>query len=191
MKPACIAWMLCALLGACASQPKEPPKILMQGFAIVPPAEKEWVVANRTATVIVLGKAGRFSGQTLTLSAAIVELPPAASPAEMVRHVESMQRKRLDSPRYKLFTMEASEYALKGQTCVMSRIEMAERTAAAGTTSPVNMRVESLTLICPHPDNPSRGIDMTYSHRHFPEDADPNFWQEAAVRVQSLAFEPL
>jgi hypothetical protein len=32
---------------------------------------------------------------------------------------------------------------------------------------------------------------MTYSHRHFPEDVDPHFSQDAAMLMRSLAFEPL
>jgi len=32
---------------------------------------------------------------------------------------------------------------------------------------------------------------MIYSHRHFPEDVDPLFAQDAALLMQTLAFEPL
>jgi hypothetical protein len=32
---------------------------------------------------------------------------------------------------------------------------------------------------------------MAYSHRHFPEDVDPQFSQDGAVFMKTLAFEPL
>lgn len=192
MKPQVwIGWILCALLAACASQPKQPPRIAMQGFSFVLPGEKEWVVATRSPALTALGRAGRFSGQALTIAATVIDLPPAASSVELVRYVEALQRKALDPGRYKVFTLEVSQQVVQGQSCAVSRIEMAERTTTAGTGSPVNMRVETLTLVCPHPKDPSRGINLAYSHRHFPEDLDPQFWQDAAVRVQSLAFEPL
>lgn len=192
MKPhGWIAWILCALLGACASQPKEPPRIMMEGFSIVPPSEKEWIIVKQSPDVTVIGKPGRFSGETFTMQASIIKLPPVASADELVRHVESTQRKELDPKRYRVFKLEVSQQKIHGQACALSRVEAAERTTTDGTGSPVNMMLETLTLICPHPKDPLRGINMAYSHRHFPEDVDPQFSQDAATRMQNLAFEPL
>ncbi len=70
-------------------------------------------------------------------------------------------------------------------------MEVAERTTTAGTGSPVNMMLETEALTCPHPKDPLRGINLAYSHRHFPEDVDPQFSQDAARLMQGLAFEPL
>ncbi len=187
----CVAWTLCALLGACASQPKEPPRIVMNGFSIVPPAQKEWFVAKRSPDLVVIAKAGRFSGETFTIQAMVIKLPPMASPEELVRHVESTQRKELDPKRFRLFKLDVGQQAVHGQACALSHAEVAERTTTAGTGSPVNMMLETETLICPHPKEPLRGINVAYSHRHFPEDTDPQFSQDAARLMQSLAFEPL
>ena len=186
-----IAWILCALLGACASQPKEPPRIMMEGFSIAPPKEKEWIIVKQSPEVTVIGKPGRFSGETYAMQATIIKLPPAESVDELVRHVESTQRKELDPKRYRVFKFDVSRQKVHGQACALSRVEAAERTTAGGTGSPVNMMLETLTLICPHPKDPLRGINMAYSHRHFPEDVDPQFSQDAATLMQSLAFEPL
>ena len=192
MKPnGWIAWILCALLGACASQPKEPPRIMMQGFSIAPPKEKEWIIVKQSAEVTVIGKPGRFSGETFAMQATIIKLPPAESADELVRHVDSTQRKELDPRRYRVFKFEVSQQTIHGQVCALSRVEAAERITTQGTGSPVNMMLETLTLICPHPKDPLRGINMAYSHRHFPEDVDPQFSQDAATLMQSLAFEPL
>jgi hypothetical protein len=186
-----IAWILCVLLGACASQPKEPPRIMMEGFSIAAPNEKEWIVAKRSPVMTVIGKPGRFSGETFTMQATVVELPPSESTNELVRHVESIQRKELDPKRYRVFKFEVSQQTVQGQACALSRVEAAERTAEVGTGSPVNTMLETQTLVCPHPKNPLRGINVAYSHRHLPEDVDPQFSQDAAILMQSLAFEPL
>ena len=192
MKPnGWIAWILCALLGACASQPKEPPRIMMQGFSIAPPKEKEWIIVKQSAEVTVIGKPGRFSGETFAMQATIIKLPPAESADELVRHVDSTQRKELDPRRYRVFKFEVSQQTIHGQACALSRVEAAERITTQGTGSPVNMMLETLTLICPHPKDPLRGINMAYSHRYFPEDVDPQFSQDASTLMQSLAFEPL
>lgn len=192
MKPhGWIAWILCALLGACASQPKERPRIMMEGFSIVPPKEKEWIIVKQSPDVTVIGKSGRFSGETFAMQATIIKLQPAESTDELVRHVESTQRKELDPKRYRVFKLEVSQQKIHGQACALSRVEAAERTTTDGTGSPVNMMLETLTLICPHPKDPLRGINVAYSHRHFPEDVDPQFSQDAALLMQNLAFEPL
>jgi hypothetical protein len=192
MKPhAWIAWILCALLGACASQPKEPPRTMMQGFSIVPPNGKDWIIAKQGPDMMVIGKPGRFSGESFTMQATIISLPAAESADELVRHVESAQRKELDPKRYRVFKVEVTQQKIHGQACALSRVEAAERTTTDGTGSPVNTMLETLTLICPHPKDPSRGINVAYSHRHFPEDVDPQFSRDAALLMQSLAFEPL
>ena len=186
-------WMLCALLGACASQPKEPPRILMQGFSIAKPTEKEptWIVAKQGPELTVIGKPGRFAGESFIMQVTIIKLPAVASIDELIRHVESTQRKELDPKRYRVSKFEVKEQKIHAQSCTLSRVEAAERTTAEGTGSPVNMMLETLTLICPHPKDPLRGINMAYSHRHFPEDVDPQFTEDAAILMQTLSFEPL
>lgn len=196
MKPhGWIACILCALLGACASQPKEPPRIMMEGFSIAPPHEqewtKEWIIVKQSRDVTIIGKQGRFSGETFTMQATIIKLPAAASADELVRYVESTQRKELDPKRYRVFKLEVSQQKIHGQACALSHVEAAERATTDGTGSLVNMMLETLTLICPHPKDPLRGINVAYSHRHFPEDVDPQFSQNAALLMQNLAFEPL
>jgi len=198
MKPdARIAWILCALLGAllgaCASQPKEPPRIMMQGFSISAPKEQEptWIVAKQGPDLTVIGKPGRFSGESFTMQATVVSLPPLDSTDALVRHVESSQRKQVDPKQYRLLKLEVVPQKIHDQGCAFSRAEMAERMTSEGTGSPVNTMVETLTLICPHPKDRTRAINMAYSHRHFPEDVDPQFSQDAALLMQTLAFEPL
>jgi hypothetical protein len=192
MKPhGWVGLILCVLLGACASQPKEPPRIVMKGFSIAPPKEKAWIIAKQSPELTVIGKQGRFAGETFTMQATIIKLPRAESAGELVRHVESTQRKELDPKRYRVYKFEVGQQEIGGQFCTLSRVDAAERTTAEGTGSPINVMVETATLICPHPKDPFRGINLAYSHRHFPEDVDPQFSQDAATLMQSLAFEPL
>jgi hypothetical protein len=186
-----LAWTLCTLLGACASQPKEPPRIVMQGFSIASPNEKEWIVARQGPELTVIGKPGRFSGESFTMQAIIVNLPSFDSVDALVRHVEATRRKEIDPKQYRLYKLDVSPQKIHAQDCALARADMAERASAEGTGSPVNTMLETLTLICPHPQNHQRGISMTYAHRHFPEDADPQFTQDGAALMQTLNFESL
>ena len=199
MKPySPLAWILCAVpgicavLGACALQPKEPTRIMMQGFSISLPKEKEptWFLAKKSPMVTIIGKPGRFSGDSFTMQATVIKLPAVDSPAELVRHVESTQRKELDPKRYRIFKVDVTPQKVHEQTCAFSRVEAAEK-MTDGTGSPVNVMLETLTLICPHPNDPLLGINMACSHRHFPEDIAPSFAEDAATLMQTLDFEPL
>ena len=166
---------------------------MMQGFSLSTPKEKEptWIVAKQSPDLTVIGKPGRFSGESFTMQATVIKLPAFASPDEMLRHVESTQRKELDPKLYRLFNYEIKPQKVHEQTCALSRVEAAERMPAGGTGSPVNTMLETLTLICPHPKDPSHGMNMAYSHRHFPEDVDPQFAEDGALLMRTLAFEPL
>lgn len=186
-----IAPILCALLGACASQPKDPPRILMQGFSIAVPNEKDWIVARQGPDLTVIGKPGRYSGESFTMQAIVVNLPSFDSAQALVRQVEATRRKEVDPRQYRLYKLEVIPQKVHAQDCALARAEMTERASAEGTGSPVNTLLETLTLICPHPQNHRRGISMTYAHRHYPEDVDPQFTQDAAALMQTLKFEPL
>lgn len=188
------AWLaltVCALLGACASQPKQPQRILMQGFSLAAPNDTDWVVARQGPDLTVIGKPGRFSGESFTMQAVIISLPSFDSGGALVRHVETVRRKEIDPRQYRLLKLEVTPQKVHAQDCALARADMAERAAAEGTGSPVNTLIETLTLVCPHPQNPRRGISMIYAHRHYPEDVDPQFAQDAAALMQTLKFEPL
>ena len=166
---------------------------MMQGFSISLPKEKEptWFLARQTPTMTIIGKPGRFSGESFTMQATVIKLPALNSPADLIRHVESTERKELDPKRYRIFKVDVTPQKVREQTCAFSRVEAAEKTTGDVTGSPVNLMLESLTLVCPHPKDPLLGIDMAYTHRHFPEDTDPSFADEAATLMQTLDFEPL
>ena len=188
-----MAWILCALLGACALLPKEPPRIMMQGFSLAVPEGRDplWIAAKKGPDLTVIGKAGRYLGESYTMQATIIKLQAFDSTDALVRHLESVQRKEIDPKRYRLNKLEVVPQKIHDHDCALSRVEAAERTTSEGTGSPVNIMVETLTLVCPHPQEPTRAISMAYTHRHFPEDVDPQFAQDGAVLMQTLAFEPL
>lgn len=189
-----IAGLLAA--AGCASQPKEPPRIQMQGFSISRPAEKEptWVVVKSSPTLSIIGKQGRYAGESFAMQAAVVKLDRFKSIQDMISHVEAAQRKEIDPKRHRLFKLEVHEQKIHGQSCTLSRIETADRAATDSSDpsgSPVNVMQETMTLVCPHPKDATKGINMSYTHRHYPEDVDPQFADDAALLMGLLEFDPL
>ena len=149
------------------------------------------MVAQQSPELTVIGKQGRFTGESFAMQTTIIKLPALPSSEALVRYVESNLRKEIDPKRFRLFKLETTEQKVHEQSCALSRVEMAERNATDSTGSPLNTMLETMTLTCPHPQDPLRAINMAYSHRHFPEDVDPQFAQEGAMLMQTLAFEPL
>lgn len=186
-----LACALIAFLAGCASQPKEPPRIMMQGFSISAPNVTDWTVTQKSPERTLIVKLGRFTGETYVMQATILKLQAFRSSGEFVSYVETLQTKELDPKRYRIFKSEVSEQKVNGQSCALSRVEAAERATSEGTGSPVNIMLETMSLICPHPKDATRAIDMAYSHRHFPEDSDPQFSTDGMLLMGTLNFEPL
>lgn len=184
------------LAGACASQPKEPPRIELGGFNFILPAETDkkaetWVIARQTPDLFVAGKPGKYSGDTLSLHGTLVTLPQLGSDRALREHVESLRRKEIDLKRYRLIKFEVISQPMRDQTCALSHVSAADVSGSGPTAPAVNTLLDTLTLTCPHPEDPTQGINVTYSHGHFPEDADPQFFQHGMTLLDGLQFSKL
>lgn len=184
--------LLAVLAGGCASQPKVPPSIELGGFSFQLPTEadkeKAWVVARQTADQFVAGKPGSFSGDTLSLQGALVRLPRLDSDRALRDHVEAIQRKALDTRRFRLIKFEVISHQMQDQTCALSHMSAADIAGAGATGPAANTILDTLTATCPHPQDPTRGISLTYSHGHYPEDADPQFFKSGMALLEGLRF---
>lgn len=185
---------IAVLAGGCASQPKAPPPIELGGFSFLLPLEsdkdkdKGWVVARQTADQFVAGKPGSFTGDTLSLQGTLVRLPKLNSDRALREHVEAIQRKALDTRRFRLIKLEVISQPMQDQVCALSHMSAADITGAGATGPAVNTILDTLTVTCPHPKDPTRGISVTYSHGHFPEDADPQFFNSGMALLEGLRF---
>lgn len=186
-----------ALAGACASQPKAPPPIELGGFRFLLPTEtdkdkdKGWVVARQTADQFVVGKPGSFTGDTLSLQGTLVKLPQLGSERALREHVEAIQRKTFDTRRFRLIKFEVITQPMQDQVCALSHMSAADVTGTGPTGPAVNTMLDTLTVTCPHPKDPTRGISVTYSHGYFPEDADPQFFKTGMALLEGLRFDGL
>lgn len=184
------------LAGACATQPKEPPRIDLGGFRFILPAETDkkdqaWVIARQTPDQFVAGKPGKYTGDTLSLQGTLVTLPRLDSDRALRQHVETIQRKELDLNRYRLVKFEVISQPMQDRICALSHLSAADVSGSGPTAPAVNTLLNTLTLTCPHPQDPTRGISVMYSHRHFPEDADPQFFQNGMLVLDGLRFNEL
>jgi hypothetical protein len=180
----CVAF----LIAACASQPKQPPRVTLDAFSLARPQGDDWLLASKSAGQVVFGKAG-FSGETLALQATLIALPPFKSAEEMLRYTETGLRKDLDPARFRILALSVRPQDIQGESCALARLEAAER--AVTSSSPLNSMLDTLTLTCAHPKDRRRGVSVVYSHRHYPEDRDTRFDQTGAALLETLKFEAL
>ncbi len=137
-----------------------------------------------------MAKSGDFMGDTMAFQASVIILPTFNTSQELLRYAESGLRRELDRARLRVLQLKVRSLDVQGQACAIAYLETAERATAVGTGSPVNTMLETLTLTCPHPKSPTRGISSVYSHRHLPEDKNLAFEQIGTALLSSLKFGP-
>ncbi len=192
--PIALASILAALLlAACASKSDKPQRFELRGFSFTTPApaedEKQWGVAKQTPDLLVLGKPGDYDSEIFTVQAALIKLPALASPEALSQHVKALQQRELDPKRFRILRHEISLQPVDGETCALSHVEAADRAMPSTTGQTANMMLETLTLTCAHPKDRTKGISVSYSHRHFPEDKDPQFVARGDVILNGLRID--
>jgi len=187
-----IIFLAAGLLGACASKPPEQPKFSVRGFSfLMPPKDKDkievWTLAQQTPDLVVLGRPGDYTGETLSVQMATVRLA-AQEGDSLVRQVREAERLALDPKRFRVFRHDVKAHAQGTLNCVLSTLEAEDR-AAAGPTGPVmSLSVESMTLTCPDPGKPTQGVSLSYIHQSYPEDKGKNYTDKALPILNSLSF---
>jgi hypothetical protein len=181
------------LLAACASTPDMPRRFELQGFSIATPAvtkeQKPWVVAKRTPDLLILGRPGEFESEIFTVQAAVIKLPALATPDALLQHVKAAQQSELDPKRFRILKHELSLQPVDGESCALSHLEAVDRAVPSTSGPTANMMLETLTLTCAHPKDRNTGINVTYSHKYFPEDKDQQFVENGSVILQGLAID--
>lgn len=200
--PSCAlaAIALCAVLAAgCAGSKSKPKSIELpvpavrlnfDSYSFLPPQEKEWFVAERGDDHVVLAKVGKYFGETLTIQSTRVPLPPAPATLLLVNHVRGNEVKSLPPPRFRIRAHEVVPATVNGANCVMSQLEAEDREPAATTGPIVALLMETFTLTCRDDARAGSGVQLSYTHRSYPEDRDPGLRPRAEAVLGSLQLLP-
>jgi hypothetical protein len=195
MKPsiALPAILAAFLIAACASKSDKSLRFDMRGFSIAAPAavegEKPWSVVKRTPDLLVLGRPGEFESEIFIVQATVIRLPALPSPDALLQHIKAAQERELDPKRFRVLKHDLSLHPVGGESCALSHIDAVDRAIPSTTGPTANTILETLTLTCAHPKDRNIGINVTYSHQHFPEDKDPQFVERGSVILQGLRID--
>lgn len=190
--------LIALLVVACAApRPKDgqlpdpPLRLKQRGLSFVPPAEKDWWIAQKGVDTLVIARMGKLEGDTHAIEASVIPVPALASTLERNRHVRWLREQAVPAPRFRIKAHELSDRTVDATSCSLSYLLVEDHQPETGTSTLGAVVIESMSLICPHPRNPAVAAMLTYTHRSYPEDRDPGFKARAAAVLGGMQFEDL
>jgi len=165
-----------------------PERIVQNGYSLVPPDEKGWFVAGRDQYRSALVKTGEGQDETYAIQSTLVRLPTFTTTEDLVRFVKEGQAKDTNPERFKVLLHDTVLQQQKGVDCVKSHFLVEDVAAVKRTARTGGMLLEAMSLTCPHPKNKTVGVNVTYSHRCYPEQKDPAFDGKAKHILDSVEF---
>ena len=182
----------CALMQPRLQEVQVPPeRISQKSYSLVPLNEKGWLIAGRNPYQLALVKRGESTDETLAIQATLIKLPAFTTSEEFVSLVKVGQAKDTDPQRFKMIKHEVAAYPDKGPICAKSHMVAEDHAAVKRSGKTGYMVLEALTLTCAHPKDNSIGLNVTYSHRYYPEQKDSGFLEKASNVLNSVEFSNL
>ncbi len=154
----------------------------------MPLNEKGWLIVGRNRYQLTLAKEGANTDESIIIQATPFRLLEFRSTEEFVRLIKEGQARDTDSERFDVKRYEVTAYPKKGSDCAKSYLLTEDNAAVRKSGRSGSMILEALTLACAHPEDRKIGISITYSHRYYPGQGDPEFREKAMSVLKSIEF---
>jgi hypothetical protein len=190
-----VALLLAVAITGCTAAPHRPQelplppqRIAQPGYSLMPLSEKGWLFGPRSQYHLTLGKYGNNPDETVAIEGRLFQLPAYSTTEDFVRLIKDGQAADTDPVRFKVIKHEVVPDNAKNTDCARSHVitedtKPVKRTAAVGA-----MILRVMTLTCAHPNNKKMGVNITYSHRYYAGNEDPQFDQKATQVFNSFEF---
>lgn len=165
-----------------------PERIVQKGYSLVPLNEKGWLIIGRNQYQLTLAKEGANTDESIVIQATPFRLPEFKSTEEFVRLIKEGQARDTNSERFDVKRHEVTAYPKKGSDCAKSYLMTRDNAALKRSGRSGSMILEALTLACANPKDRKIGISITYSHRYYPGQGDPEFMEKAMSVLNSIEF---
>lgn len=165
-----------------------PERIVQNGYSLLPIYEAGWLVAGRNQYQLALVKAGTNPDESIAIQAMLFNLPEFKSTEEFVRLTKDGQAKDTDFQRFTIKKHEVVAYPKMGSNCAKAHLVTEDKGAVKRSGKSGNMILEALTLTCAHPKDKKIGVNITYSHRYYPEQGDQAFIEKGTIVLDSVEF---
>lgn len=193
-------WMvvlIATVIGGCTARPPRPEaialpavEITVPGMTFLPLNEPEWLRLKSSSGGFSLAKAGAGRDETFAIEARAFPVDNPDASTTFAAQVKALNNARALPPRYVQRHHESALRRTGSLDCVRSYLDIEDRQALK-RSSPV---VGTMTLAvadhtCIVPGNPTRVVSLSYSHRHDPADADPQFRKKADAILDRARYE--
>ena len=168
-----------------------PAPLIQRGYSFTPLNESGWYIFGRAASRIALGKRGKNTDETLAIQGAVIAIKGISSDEEFVHFVGDEMGKNANPERFKVTTQETTPFPHQGATCAYSHFVTEDHAAVKRSNVSGIMILEAFSLMCRHPDNQSRAVNISYSQGYYPQDRDVAIEDKAKALFDSLDFRPL
>lgn len=189
-------FLIPVVFSGCASVPDRPQllpmpaqRIVIDGYSVLPPNERGWIRAPSHPSKLMLVKRGSAPDETFAIEGQLIDVSPFNSFDEFTKQVTEINSTRLDPGRFKTIKNEIVPDQSRATECALSSILTDDTQAVKRTTSIKGaMRLEIKTLTCVFPSDKKVGFTVAYSHRYYPENANPHFTEIANNFLSAITF---
>lgn len=184
--------LVVAALGACATGPNLPKlsassgRLGIDGATFASPGEEGWYIGLQTPYHLGLIKRGDNPDETIAIEAQLFKVPAAAPGVDFTQAVRDGEDRDTDPKRFNVTTHDVTPVKLGGATCARSHMVAQDQSAHTPSGKYATMTLETFTLNCVHPQDPRVGVNITYSERYYPGQADPQLAAKAAAVLDSI-----
>lgn len=177
--------ILSLLFAACAPAIKEislsSKPVVYQGFSVVLPQEKGWMIKDGNPKVLV--KLGNHNDETYVIEIYASDIPKSKSHEEIKRLFDKAPPNESDSERFRIISQESKKVTYKGQPAWRLKIVAEDRGAVTGKL----MILEKYSFVVLHPQDKEL-ILLSFSHRYYPGDEDAYIDNKVDQFFNSLEF---
>ncbi len=189
------AAILC--LSACATKPNLPEvpdsiqRLYILGASAPAPQEKGWYADIHTPYHIGIIKLGKTKDATVAVELQDFKLSPPQPSEDFATLVKEAQEKDSDPNRFTVQVLDVTQSKLGQAVCARLHSVSLDKQAKTPTGKTTEMVLEVYALNCRHPEEPTLGINASYSLRYHEGDRDSQLDQMAAAFMDGVQIVPV
>lgn len=163
-------------------------EISLFGVSSLPPQNGNWVLLTATGYQMNFARSGDTKNESLVANVILFQLPELATDEEFLSHIIQARAAEPSIGRFEIQENKESLSPLNGATCVTYHSIAKDKAAQIQDGKTAEMLLENIGYNCIHPRNPTVGINIEYSLRHYPDTSYPSFIDNANAFFNNIKF---
>lgn len=170
--------------------PLPPQPINHPVFTLLPPAESGWVLANLSQYNLSLAKRGSADDETYAIQVMLFQLPTFKDDNEFKEFVTIGLNKDTKKTRFKTIKSSSEVITINKLNCIKNIATTEDTQATKQSSISDNMILDVINHTCKHPTVNNAGANISYSHRYYLGNADPELELVSSKLITDFKFNP-